>query len=134
MGDVRDLHEHHKEAFGDFDSDSKDDLPNDEPKVIEKRKLDLQEAEELLAQYRHKAPFFPFVVIPAEATVPLLARTSPFLLLAIFTAASSTDPSLRHQTDQEFRRILSAKIIIDGRKSLDYLQGLLVYIAWLVHQ
>ncbi|KAH8591825.1 hypothetical protein B0O99DRAFT_266476 [Bisporella sp. PMI_857] len=73
---------------------------------------------------------FPFVVVSGDATVPYLSRTSPFLLLAILTVASSMDPQLRHQIDQEFRRILSAKVIMDGQKSLDYLQGLLIYIAW----
>lgn len=72
------------------------------------------------------------MLIPPDATVQSLARNSPFLLLAILTSSALMDPPLRHQLDQEFRRILSAKVVIDGQKSLDFLQGLLVYLAWLV--
>lgn len=32
--------------------------------------------------------------------------------------------------DHEFRRVLSLKVIVEGQKSLDYLQGLLIYLAW----
>jgi hypothetical protein len=50
--------------------------------------------------------------------------------LAILTTASREDPQLYCQMNHEFRRVLSSKIIMEGRKSLDFLQGLLVYIAW----
>jgi len=43
------------------------------------------------------------------------------------------NPPLRHQLDHEFRKILSSKLIVEGRKSLDFLQGLLIYLAWLVY-
>lgn len=40
------------------------------------------------------------------------------------------NPPLRHQLDHELRKVLSEKLIVDGQKSLDFLQGLLVYLAW----
>jgi hypothetical protein len=70
------------------------------------------------------------VDIPPDATVPQLSRTSPFLLLAIMNSAAIDDPHLYHQIEHEFKRVLSGKIIVEGKKSLDFLQGLLVYIAW----
>jgi hypothetical protein len=100
------------------------------PTIIERRKITLDEAEKLLSSFRRRAPYFPFVQIPADATVPSLSRTSPFLLLAILTTASIRDPALCHQMDHEFKRILSTKVIIEGRKALDFLQGILVYVAW----
>jgi hypothetical protein len=131
--DVEELYEHHKTFFANSDdekprdgwSDSKARMP-----LILQRNIDRKEAERLLLAFRNKAQFFPFVEIPLEATVSSLARHSPFLLLAILTVASSPDPKLHHQIDHEFRRILSSKVIIEGQKSLDYLQGMLVYIAW----
>ena len=98
--------------------------------LIEQRKIDRKEAEQLLLAYRKKAPFFPFVNVPAEATVPSLSRNSPFLLLAILTVASSQDPKLKHQLDREFRRVLGSQVIVEEQKSLDFVQGMLVYIAW----
>lgn len=128
--DVQELHDHHKQFFGDDDPDLEEAASDERLKLIEQRKLSLQEAEQLLGVYRRKAHFFPFIVVPSSATVPSMARTSPFLLLCILTAAATADPLLRKQLDQEFRRILSSKVIVGGQKSLDYLQGLLVYVAW----
>jgi hypothetical protein len=128
--EVKELHEHHKHVFGDEDSELKNAVSDEPPTLIEQRKLNLQQAEQLLDRYRRMAVYFPFIRIPSDATIPKLSRSSPFLLLAILTSASSSDQALRHQLDQEFRRVLSAKVVINGQKSLDYLQGLLIYIAW----
>ncbi|KAG0647752.1 Transcription factor himD [Hyphodiscus hymeniophilus] len=133
--DVEELHHHHKDVFVDDEEDDQQDgesrdRPRIRPPLIEQRKIDRKQAEELLLAFRSKAPFFPFVNIPLEATVPSLSKTHPFLLLAILTVASSGDPKLYHQLDHEFRRILSSKVIVEGQKSLDFLQGMLIYIAW----
>jgi hypothetical protein len=128
---INELHQHHKRALGEevevVESQSSSDFPIG---VIEPRKLDLNDAGKLLSAFRHKAPFFPFIIIPEEATVSSLSRTSPFLLLAILTIASGMDTPLNYQMDQEFRRILSEKVVAEGQKSLDFLQGILLYIAW----
>lgn len=134
--DVVAIHDHHQEFFGDevpAELEHRHSSEESRQSFIEQRKLSLKEAEELLSLYRKRASAFPFVYIPANAIVPSLARTSPFLLLAILTSASIGDLSLYHQINHEFRRVLSSKVIVEGRKSLDYLQGLLVYIAWYPH-
>lgn len=108
---------------------------NDEPGLEQgptHRSITINQAEELLQEFHAIKHFFPFVVIPEDATVKSLSRNSPFLLLAILCAASAKDIQLVYQLDHEFKRVLSEKIICEGRKSLDFLQGLLVYIAWLV--
>lgn len=137
--DVEALHEHHIQFFDPGDSaeiKSSDSalgtpqIPPQRPVIIEPRKVTLDQAEKLLSSFRRMAAYFPFVQIPAESNVPSLSRTSPFLLLAILTTASIREPALYHQMDHEFKRILSSKVIVEGRKSLDFLEGLLVYIAW----
>jgi hypothetical protein len=135
--DVEDLHDHHMEVFGDgdaaYDEQSRNSRrPQQPPARIERRKVTLDEAESLLSSFCQQASYFPFVQIPADSTVPSLSRTSPFLLLAILTTASMRDPPLYHQMDHEFKRILSTKVIVEGRKSLDFIQGILVYVAWCV--
>lgn len=134
---VEDLHNRHKKVFeAEYsESGSGSSSPTEwdhskPPLAVEQRSLNLLEAEKLLSSFRLKASLFPFVQIASNATVPTLARDSPFLLLALLTSASIKDPPLYHQLDHEFRRILSLKIIVEGRKSMDFLQGLLVYIAW----
>lgn len=59
-----------------------------------------------------------------------MAVNSPFLLMAILNVCSSRVPSLQQRVDERFRRVLSERIVFQGEKNLDYLQGLLVYIAW----
>lgn len=100
------------------------------PPPLQTRKITMDHAENLLSTFKKQMHYFPFVQIPMDASVPVLSRTSPFLLLAILCAASVSDASLHHQIDYEFRRVLGLKLIVDGEKSLDYLQGLLIYIAW----
>ncbi|KAH7348525.1 hypothetical protein BKA65DRAFT_398517, partial [Rhexocercosporidium sp. MPI-PUGE-AT-0058] len=125
---------HHMDIFGDEEvpplPEDPTSLESGSPTVVEKRKVTLKQAEDLLQTYRAKASFFPFVKIAPEATVPSLSRTSPFLLLAILTSASIQDPLLHHQINHEFRRVLSSQVLLQGQRSLDFLQGLLVYIAW----
>ncbi|TAQ85997.1 hypothetical protein B7494_g5656 [Chlorociboria aeruginascens] len=136
--DIEELHDHHKGIFGDEDPDLIPPEASDsgskpypiKPSIILRRKLQLEEAEQLLRSFRRKASFFPFVDIAENATVQSLSRTSPFLLLAILTVAAIGDPQLHHQIDEEFRRVLSMKVIVEGKKSLDFLQGILVYVAW----
>jgi hypothetical protein len=96
------------------------------------RNITIDQAEELLQGFHRMKHFFPFIVVPEEATIKSLSRNSPFLLLAMFCAASAKDIQLVHHLDHEFKRVLSEKIICEGRRSLDFLQGLLVYVAWLV--
>lgn len=127
--DCEELFQHHKGIFAN-DEGAASEQPRARMPLIEQRRIDRKEAEQLLSAFRSKAPFFPFVRIPPEATVPSLSRSSPFLLLAILTVASSPDPKLYHQMDHEFRRVLSSKVVVEGQKSLDFLQGMLVYIAW----
>jgi hypothetical protein len=113
--DLEALQYHHKGLFDDEDSaDLKSEEDHAPPTqtfdVVEQRKITLNDAEKLLEYYRIKASFFPFVRIENGSTVRSLARTSPFLLLAILTSASIKDPPLFHQMDHEFRRILSLKV------------------------
>lgn len=102
------------------------------PHVVMERTITLEHAEDLLHQFREQCHYFPFVVLREESTVRALARDSPFLLLAILSVASNLEVPLHHQLDHEFRRILSSKVVFEGQRSLEYLQGLLIYLAWLV--
>jgi hypothetical protein len=94
--------------------------------------ITIDQAEALLSVFHEMKHFFPFVVIPENASIKSMSRKSPFLLLGILFAASSTDIQMNNQLDHEFKRVLGEKVILEGRKSLDFLQGLLVYNAWLV--
>ncbi|KAH8691450.1 hypothetical protein BGW36DRAFT_53065 [Talaromyces proteolyticus] len=88
--------------------------------------LDQTKADQLLNKFRAKNSYFPFVTIPENID----SADHRFLYLAVLTAASSDDMGLLWSLDDRFRSILAERVIMLGEKSLDYLQGLLVYLAW----
>lgn len=100
------------------------------PQVKEDTSINMREADKLLSLFRKRSAFFPFIHIPESASAAAMAVHQPFLLLAILTVSSSRTPCLQQQTDERFRRVMSERVIVHGEKSLDYVQGLLVYIAW----
>ncbi|KAH8886800.1 hypothetical protein GQ53DRAFT_750450 [Thozetella sp. PMI_491] len=74
---------------------------------------------------------FPCIVLPAEATVASLAKDKPFVLLAILASASSSTSLQGYSLyDEEFRKILGLKFVAGGERSLELLQGLVIYISW----
>ena len=91
-------------------------------------------AEELVNLFRESMnQYFPFVVIPKGVTAESLSEQRPFLFLAVVTSASSMYKPLQRALDSRFRSILSQDAVFHGKKSLDLLQGLLVYLAWFVN-
>lgn len=93
--------------------------------------FNLDSAESLLQSFRDMLTHFPVIVLPDDVTVPSLARDSPFVLLAILSAASGSRTLQGHTLyDEEFRKVLGLKFVAGGERSLELLQGLLVYCAW----
>ncbi|KAL4786987.1 hypothetical protein BJX76DRAFT_345840 [Aspergillus varians] len=92
--------------------------------------ISMQKADTLLTLFRQRNSYFPFITIPETTSAASMAIHQPFLLLAVLTVSSSRMPRLQQRTDERFRRVLSERIILHGEKGLDYVQGLLVYIAW----
>lgn len=72
---------------------------------------------------------FPFVVVDANVPALRLRREQPFLFLSILTVTSHKSPRVQNLLSDELRRQL-ARVIEYSQKSLDILQGLLVYGAW----
>ncbi|KAG7113075.1 Transcription factor himD like protein [Verticillium longisporum] len=96
-----------------------------------KPQFNLNLAASLLTSFRRMLPHFPCIVLPDDATVPSLAKSRPFVLLAILSVASGA-ASLQGHTlyDEEFRKVLGLKFVAGGERSLELLQGLLIYTAW----
>lgn len=93
-----------------------------------------QEGAFLLLEFRTSmARQFPFVVIPPNATSESLRTERPILWKAILTAASCLKPSRQEAMGQELIEEFSTRLLLNGEKSLDLLQALLIHIAWLVN-
>jgi hypothetical protein len=105
------------------------DLFND---VISKGIIGIEQAEESVRFFQSKTSSFPFVIVLPKMTLDALRRDRPFLLLSIITFGAFSNEKLQIQLELELRESLSKRIIVNCEKSLDLLQGLLVYLAWYV--
>jgi hypothetical protein len=108
-------------------------LKFDEPQdVIGKGIITYDKAETLLRSFGTHAHNFPFIVFSSTVSLYSLRREKPFLLLSILSIASSSNQTLQDLLEAELRETLGRKVIFNGEKSLDLLQGLLIYLAWYV--
>lgn len=76
--------------------------------------------------------YFPFVIVPTGVAAQSLRTERPFLFAAIMLAASRQKIWSQTMTGNGLMESLSMRMLQKGEKSLDLLQGLLVYIAWFV--
>ncbi|KAF6227633.1 hypothetical protein HO173_012073 [Letharia columbiana] len=92
--------------------------------------ITVQEAEVLLKDSLSEYEGCPWVVLPSELPLYLFRLERPCLLLSLLALASRKQAVLHESLEREFRKVISAKVIMDGGPDLDLLQGLLVYLAW----
>ncbi|KAI0534065.1 hypothetical protein GGR58DRAFT_484257 [Xylaria digitata] len=96
-----------------------------------KPQFNLDSATKLLVSFRDMLPHMPCLVLPEDLDVRSLARSSPFILLAILAVTSCSSSLQGHSLyDEEFRKVLSLKFVAGGERSLELLQGILIYCAW----
>jgi hypothetical protein len=105
--------------------------PTSPEDVISDGIITVKEAEVLLRDYRHQlADKFPYVILPEGTSLSGLRRGSPMLLLAVLVTASWRSRRQQDSLNNAYLKLLSSSLIIEGRKDLDLLQGLLVYLTW----
>lgn len=98
-----------------------------------KPQFNLDSASKLLASFRNMLRHLPCLVLPEDADVRSMARDAPFVLLAILAVTSCSSSLQGHSLyDEEFRKVLGLKFVAGGERSLELLQGILVYCAWYV--
>jgi hypothetical protein len=93
-------------------------------------KLGKNDIRKYLTRFQESQTYFPFIRLPQGITMETVMKDHPFLLLGILAAMSMPDVYIHQRLDAKFRRVLSEKTIERDEKSLDLLQGLLVYLAW----
>ncbi|PSN72276.1 hypothetical protein BS50DRAFT_248067 [Corynespora cassiicola Philippines] len=87
-------------------------------------------SEELLTEFRQFAYSFPFVIIPSSTDAQTLRHEQPFLFHSIMIIMSYKVPPTQTALANEFKNQIASRIISQSHKSLEILQGLLVYGAW----
>ena len=106
------------------------DPPSILPDVIDCGMLNVAKATELYQKYLNELlPQYP--AVPLSCTLAELRLRKPILCLAVLAASSGTsDPALSRKLNQEIQKIYATKVSIQGLKSLELVQALLVSILW----
>jgi hypothetical protein len=95
---------------------------------ISKGIISFSKAEEYVHVFRSRS--FPWVRLPKQTSLETLRKERPFLLLSVLTFAAHENVQLQRQLELDLKDSLMKKLVVHGEKSLDLLQGLLVYLAW----
>jgi hypothetical protein len=77
-------------------------------------------------------PSFPFVVVPPTTDADALRLNSPFLFLAIMTVTAYRTPAILRYLNKELKEQIATRLVRRSHKSLEILQGLLIYGSWSV--
>ena len=104
-----------------------------ESDVVDEDVVTLERANTLVELYKSDMmPHFPFIIIPPHITGSHLREEKPFLFLAVLSVASYHDLATQEKLGDRFKYLVSDKVLLGGDESLslDYLQGLLVVLAW----
>ncbi|RTE72979.1 hypothetical protein BHE90_012598 [Fusarium euwallaceae] len=115
-------------------ADTQDVTPFEAPVTVLHELVGTNEAESLISDFKSNwMSRFPFVVIPLEKSAVDIHAQSPFLCLCILGVTMDFLHPLRKRLYNEIMDQITSKIIRNAERSLDLLQGLLVYAAWYRH-
>lgn len=116
-------------SFWEFMNDTISGLGRLDPVI---RSISMIHIQLLLENYRTMADFFPFVNLPKDCSCRDLLQQRPMLVFSVLTVASHDSRLSQLTLSREFRKVAMV-MVMNGEKSLDLLQGLLVFIAWHHH-
>ncbi|CAO1606402.1 hypothetical protein XANCAGTX0491_009900 [Xanthoria calcicola] len=109
--------------------------PQDKPidDVIDRGLISIEDASRLLARYTDELfPHFPIVPLPEGVTLLEMRRQKPVLLLAILAAAAGTSHADQNmQLNLEIQQTYANLVVMQGEKSLELLQSILITTTWL---
>lgn len=98
--------------------------------IISKGIVSTNQAEKSIRYFQSRASHFPFILVPEKMSLDAFRRERPFFLLSILSFAAHHNEKLQLRLELELRESLSKRVIVNCEKSLDLLQGVLVYLAW----
>lgn len=94
-------------------------------------RMGIDEANRALCLYRSiYTPYFPFVPIPTTLTALELYNTAPFLLRTILQLTAPQTPEIHKGVGRWFRQYISQHVVVEQERRLEFLQAILVYVAW----
>ena len=100
------------------------------PELLLECGLSLDAADGFLSRFRTMTSYFPFFAVPRHATLLTMCKERPFALVAALAAATSSDKKLQKSLGDKFRTCALHAVMVHNERSLDLLNGILVYLAW----
>ena len=100
--------------------------------IIDREIISIELADELLATYKSElCGYYPAIHLSDDCTASELRRTKPIFFLAIMAAASHRmGAELSNRLHQEIISLFAERLFINGEKSLECVQSLLVTVAY----
>jgi len=101
--------------------------------VVDEDIITIDKADTLVEMYKTEMmPHFPFVIISPQDTAERLRAEKPLTFLAVMTVASFHDLPAQEQLGNRFKHMVTDKVLYGGDDclKLEYLQGLLIILAW----
>jgi hypothetical protein len=90
-------------------------------------------ANQRLKTYRQEMmPLFPFLWISQDESPDSLFRERPMLYMAIMVVTCQENIEMQQELAQQYREELGRRIWTRTEKSVQLLQGIMVYLAWYV--
>lgn len=102
------------------------------PGYVDQSLLSIDQAKALLSDFKGKMiQEYPIVALSENDSFDTLRTEKPILLFAIISSASQGRcPTLFRRLHRELQTVLAEKAILEGRKSLELIQAILLMEAW----
>lgn len=95
--------------------------------------LTWEQAQQAVSDYRIRfVPHFPFVPLDPEVTAQDVFLKKPFLFRVVLLVAARLTVAKQKELKRSVSAYVGQHLVVMGKRSLDLLQGLLVYVAWFV--
>jgi hypothetical protein len=98
--------------------------------LISQGHLSIEDVGKYLGIFRKMVTYFPFVVIPIEATASALLIERPLLLHAVLAVSTSSNVRLQKVLEKSFKETMLNRLMLKAEKSIDLLQSILICMAW----
>ena len=90
--------------------------------------------DEKLRNFQEKlTPYFPFIVVPVGTTIDELRIAKPFLLANILMVMSYAEVEEQSSSRLRIMKASINQVFLDGNKSLELVQGTIIFAAWHHH-
>lgn len=107
-----------------------DTCGNDNPDAISKGLLSIPEAQKLVQVFKQDYWQYCLLPPPLDQDLATMRSERPQLLLAVLMVAAQRNVTLQRALTREYRENLAKRTLVEPKKDVDLLQGLVTYFTW----